>query len=235
MQIRLRGRRHGAAHARVSYAKVAATCVLILAVGGGSALAASTSRAPKRKPKHHHYLITSTSQIKPTVLSQLHGANGTNGTNGAKGAVGATGQAGAAGATGPTGPAGPFPASLPSGKTLTGVYTVEFQAAGAASFNANAYSYVFPLGTAPAVNYIPNGGTPPAQCPGTVAAPAAASGNLCVYEHAASNLAGGGGGFIIADPATNVGSSSGKLGFSVQIQSAALGLTYSNGTWAVTG
>ena len=231
MEIRPWGRRDIAAQRRASYAKIAGTVAVILAAGGGSALAASNSLATKHKPKHHHYLITSASQIKPTVLSQLHGANGTNGTNGA---AGATGPAGATGAAGPTGPAGPFPAALPSGKTLTGAYAVMFQAAAANNFSANGYSYAFPLSTAPTATYIPMGGTPPSQCPGTVAAPAAAPGNLCVYEHSAANLAGSAG-FLIADPTTNTAPFSGKMGFYLQIQSAASGLTYSDGTWAVTG
>lgn len=69
-----------------------------------------------------HYLITSTSQIKPSVLNELRGArgpqgpagekglSGTNGTNGAPGAVGPTGPTGSPGGgggqVGPTGPAG---------------------------------------------------------------------------------------------------------------------------------
>ena len=76
---------------------------LFLALGGGTAWAA------------HHYLITSTSQIKPSVRNSLRGhrgyrgyrgytgKNGTNGTNGAKGATGATGATGAAGAAGAAG------------------------------------------------------------------------------------------------------------------------------------
>ena len=78
---------------RLSYANIAATLALVIAVGGGTAWAA----------KHIHYKITSTNQIKPSVIKKLrgnNGTNGTNGTNGAQGAVGATGATGAAGAPG---------------------------------------------------------------------------------------------------------------------------------------
>jgi hypothetical protein len=78
---------------RPSYANVAATLALVVAIGGGTAWAATHKR-------HHHYVITSTSQIRPKVLKKLHGAHGTAGTNGAPGAGGSKG------ATGPTGPTG---------------------------------------------------------------------------------------------------------------------------------
>jgi hypothetical protein len=66
----------------------------------------------------HHYLITSTSQIKPSVLATLHGArgaNGANGSNGASGANGAQGPQGPTGAQGPGGPGGPQGPQGPGG------------------------------------------------------------------------------------------------------------------------
>lgn len=71
----------------------ATTAIALLALFfalGGTAVAA------------RHYLITSTSQIKPSVLRQLMGASGL-----AQGTPGAAGPQGPAGPTGPQGPAGP--------------------------------------------------------------------------------------------------------------------------------
>ncbi len=69
---------------------VVAWLALFVAMGGTS-LAAS------------HYIITSTNQIKPSVLKKLHGATG---RAGGKGASGAAGQAGPQGPEGKGGPEG---------------------------------------------------------------------------------------------------------------------------------
>ncbi len=75
-------------HVRVSPAGTIATLALILAMSGG-AYAASK------------YVITTTKQIKPSVLKSLQGKTGP------AGAPGSAGPAGAQGAQGPAGPAGP--------------------------------------------------------------------------------------------------------------------------------
>jgi hypothetical protein len=90
---------------RVTYANVAATLALLFAMTGG-AYAAS------------RVLITSTKQIKPSVLKQLTGKAGATGAQGPAGPAGpagptGTGSAGPAGAVGPAGPAG---AAGPEGK-----------------------------------------------------------------------------------------------------------------------
>jgi Collagen triple helix repeat (20 copies) len=124
---------------RLSYANVVATLALLFAMSGG-ALAASK------------FLITSTKQIKPSVLAQLKGKSGKDGAPGAQGAAGpqgpagaqgpagvngkdgAAGSAGAQGTTGPTGPKGAtgatgqtgFTETLPHGKTETGAWSVNY-------------------------------------------------------------------------------------------------------------
>lgn len=76
---------------RLTYANVAATVALVLAMGGSAAAAT-------------HYLITSSKQISPRVLKELKGRQGPGGPTGANGATGAIG---ATGATGPRGAQGP--------------------------------------------------------------------------------------------------------------------------------
>jgi hypothetical protein len=87
----------------MSYANVAATLALVLAMSGG-ALAAG------------HYLISSTKQISPSVLAKLKGAAGKTGATGASGPAGPAGPTGTSatpgvkgepGGTGPRGEAGP--------------------------------------------------------------------------------------------------------------------------------
>ena len=73
-----------------------------------------------------HYIITSTKQIKPSVLKSLRGARGVTGAAGAAGAKGLTGEAGSkgekgsGGATGPNGATGPKGATGATGAGATG-------------------------------------------------------------------------------------------------------------------
>lgn len=83
--VRPRGR-------RISYANVTATLALVVALCGGTAYAASS------------WIITSKSQIKPSVLKSLKGKTGPQGLAGTNGATGATGSTGATGAPGAPGP-----------------------------------------------------------------------------------------------------------------------------------
>lgn len=78
---------------RVTYVNVVATLALVFATSGG-AWAAS------------RFVITSTKQIKPSVLKQLQGKAGRPGTNGVSGAQGAVGAAGNNGSNGKDGASG---------------------------------------------------------------------------------------------------------------------------------
>lgn len=77
----------------LSYANVAATLALVLAMSGGAMAA-------------NHYLISSTKQISPKVLSKLKGRTGKTGKTGATGPIGPTGATGATGNEGPQGKEG---------------------------------------------------------------------------------------------------------------------------------
>lgn len=85
--------------ARMTYANIAATAALVLAMAGSAAAAS-------------HYLITSTKQISPKVLRELR----REGPRGAAGAAGASGTAGTEGRQGPEGKPGPTGDTGPEGK-----------------------------------------------------------------------------------------------------------------------
>src|SRR5436190_861375 len=111
------------------------------------------------------------------------GAVGPMGPGGATGAAGAVGPAGAAGAMGPTGATGPYPTTLPAGQTLTGTFAIEFNAAAASGRGISAVSFPIPLSVASShVEFVPVGGPPTANCPGSSGNPTAAPGSFCAYE-----------------------------------------------------
>ncbi len=112
---------------------VIAVLVLFFALGG---TAVATT----------HYLLTSTSQIKPSVLKKLEGNAGPQGSQGPVGAQGAAGPQGPAGAQGPSGPLGPKGETGPKGEpgsagTLSPLTTVESNEAGYV-YNSEIGTYV---------------------------------------------------------------------------------------------
>ena len=90
-------------------------CLALFVASTGTSIAAS------------HYLITSTKQIKPSVIKVLKGAKGpagqsVTGLTGPQGPKGDTGTTGATGATGVTGAAGAAGAQGPSGVVTTAAF-----------------------------------------------------------------------------------------------------------------
>jgi hypothetical protein len=81
------------------------------------------------------------------------------------------------------------------------------------------------------VFFVASGESPPPQCPGTAAAPAAASGNLCVYETA---------GYVteMAIEKQSLNKDNGgtdPYGFGIFFENKIKTGSYNSGTWAVTG
>jgi hypothetical protein len=186
------------------------------------------------------YVITSTKQIAPSVLKKLKGNRGAKGHAGARGATGAngasgpTGAAGAAGAQGPQGVQGvpgAFTDVLPSGKTLRGTFAVRGTAAAPGEESIGPISFGFSLASAPTTHYINFGVAPPAECPGTAAAPQAKPGNLCVYEAGAPVNSTTRGEF---DAVGGLNDGAAAFGAAVFTDATATGAYRIRGTWAVT-
>jgi hypothetical protein len=205
----------------LTYANVMSTIAVFLLLGGGTALAASAI-LPKNS--------VGAGQLKKGAVTPAKLAPAAKKTlTGPKGATGATGPTGAQGPQGPRGEqgeSGTFLSSLPSGKTLTGVYGISGHVETAGDTAAeDAISFQVPLSTPP-VEYIVSSGSPTAECPGTVDEPEAAPGYLCLYEEHVYGADG-----ELEAEATG----SGKSGFAVFLAGPTVAGGYNYyGTWAVT-
>jgi len=148
-------------------------------------------------------------------------------------AKGATGAAGPAGPTGATGPAGPLLATLGTGQTETGAYGLEVGSPTSGSAYGTVISYPFPVGVSPTVVFVPAGGPnpDPTHCTGSMTAPAASSGYLCVYEGYKSPSAG-----APAVYGMNALSNGPKThGTLLQFVASSTATVVDTGSWALTG
>jgi hypothetical protein len=158
---------------------------LFLALAGTS-YAAASSLLPANSVGTKQVINHSLRKVDFKAGQLPRGPAGPEGAAGPQGTQGPQGAQGPQGPQGIQGPPGPFPdGNLPVGKTVRG----DFGAASAANPAVTGISFVFRFPTAPTPHVILAGGTPPAECPGTVAAPEAASGNLCIYEGDSFNRA----------------------------------------------
>ena len=204
---------------RVSYAHGVAALALFLSLSSG-ALAA------------RHFVISSTKQIKPSVLAALRGKDGPKGTPGGPGLSGARGSVGDAGARGPLGPA---PTVLAPNQTESGVWAGGYEINEGRVRYRLTVSFPIPL-VAPkpegSVGYIAKGAPPTAACPGPGRA---ASGVLCLYEAASENLVTPTAGDVF-DPEDFEGppEATGRSGFGIELSAKGEDPSAVTGTWAVT-
>jgi len=171
----------------------------------------------------------STKDLSRAVRAQLRKA-------GVRGPVGRAGPAGRDGAPGSKGDPGPLLDVLPSGRTVRGVYDVGETAAGASgSPSEDSVSFPVPMPAVLTAHFIADGGTPPAACAGgTVVAPRADPGHLCVFEKAATNHVAMSDGNIF-DPTSSLGAQSATTGFGISVTGMTPSLIfYSRGSWAAT-
>ena len=124
----------------------------------------------------------------------------------------------------------PFSDTLASGKTLRGTFFMTVDAAASDEEIGASISFGLQLPSEPTVHLIAAGATPPAECPGTPAAPAAQPGHVCVFEAAALSVTGQG----LCTPDNCGGSPSNRYGVLMYAFSTAAGTVQWGGTWAVT-
>ena len=164
----------------------------------------------------------------PRGLRGLRGPQGAQGAQGVQGIQGTQGAQGQPGQQGIQGPPGPFPdGNLPAGKTLRGDFAASGSGTGMPALDS--ISFGFRFATAPTPHVILAGDTPPSQCPGTVSAPEAQSGNLCIYESDFLNRAS----LTCFDHALNSGAAD-RTGAILRVLASANSGFESHGTWAAT-
>ena len=245
-------------HLRLSPAGAIAVVALVFAMVGGAVAASggsgggatASAKKAKKGPTGPKGPKGDSGPAGPVGANGSQGATGPAGTpggSGATGLIGPTGPTGKTGSTGLEGPTGPtgvtgatgttgatgetgFTASLPQGKTEKGTWA--FSGAGAGGFAYAPISYVIPLASPAAMEYLKapteeeeeKGETPKtANCSGTFEDPTAAAGFLCAY--AAAELASPA--FIsFLSPSYISGAT---LGFSTSKAEKS-----ARGTWAVT-
>ncbi|HWG07456.1 MAG TPA: hypothetical protein VN672_00455 [Solirubrobacteraceae bacterium] len=207
----------------------AATISLFAALATASQAGAATYYACVKKNGSAH-VYAKKPKCKKGESKLSWNSRGPAGKDGVSGKNGANGSNGLNGTNGKEGPPGPLLETLPSGRTEKGVWS--FILSGKSGTVAAPISFPIPLAAAPTAHYIVAGTTPPAGCSGSVVAPAAAPGNLCVFEtFKAINLVHLD--FFDPETFTETPTASGKTGALV-VFSATEGTQQGTGTFAVT-
>jgi hypothetical protein len=164
------------------------------------------------------------------------GSAGAPGPVGPAGSQGPKGDMGLQGPRGDTGPQGVPPSVLPSGATLTGTWAASGYAPSTTHADAwTGISFSTPLTSAPTLAITSIANPDPSQCPGTLSAPAAVPGVVCIYidDTHAVHIGGSSAFRPGADPNTTSGAS--RFGLIVDIgNSDVVGQFKAAGSWAVT-
>jgi Collagen triple helix repeat (20 copies) len=216
---------------KLTYANVVATLALFLVVAGGTAFAAK-QMLPKnsvgtKQIKKEAVTPAKLSKASKAALTGAQGPKGDTGLAGPQGQKGDTGQKGDQGEPGLRGEPGPFPATLPTGKSLSGYLEI---LAETTPITTESASFAFPLSTAPSVHFIASGESTPAGCTGDSTDPGAEPGNLCIFVLETANVGEAGEtGPEEGDEVADV------RGFAVFARPQAAGIYFLKTRWVVTG
>ena len=124
-------------------------------------------------------------------------------------------------------------AAPPRRLTMRGDWSVVYPAIDTQSQGRTSISFAHPLPGAPGAargNIIPVGGVPTANCPGTIADPRAAPGQLCLYQRLHSNAST----VAMFSASTGSGDEANPNGFSILVNAAGPGNVFVYGRWAVS-
>lgn len=219
----LRTRRAAAAALGIAALAIVAAAGAYAATGGGSRITVCVHRQggglyQARHCRRHDRKLT-------------WNARGQRGITGLTGPAGRRGPAGARGRAGATGPAGPLLNTLPSGRTETGAFMASAYTSTFPATTSTTISFPIRLASAPAATYVKAGSPPTAACPGSPTAPAAAPGNLCIYESSAQTYTTMG---VFNTASDTVGASRFGAGLLFRDDTAGGTSVGAMGTWAVT-
>jgi hypothetical protein len=221
---------------KLTFANVMVVLLTFIVLGGG---AYAASRLPKNS--------VGTKQLKNGAVTQKKISKAAQ-----KALRGKLGPTGPTGPQGPRGDAATLGGTIPAGVTLRGAAVASLVSPTIGnSFTGNGISFGgAQLAARPVAHIIPPGSPSSAACPGTVEAPEAASGNLCVYV--ALTVPAGEGTVIVIDPTrialfgvnynlktakdmTFEDGTVARFGFMFAYSQATTSSAQLQGSWAVTG
>jgi Collagen triple helix repeat (20 copies) len=218
---------------KLTYANVVATLALFLVLAGGTAFAAKqmlpNNSVGTKQIKKEAVTPAKLSKASKAALTGAQGPKGDigpAGPQGQQGDAGSKGDRGEQGEQGLRGEPGPFPATLPTGKSLSGYLEI---LAETTPITTESASFAFPLTAAPAEHFIASGESTPTGCTGDSTDPGAEPGNLCIFVLASTNVGEAGetgpeGGDEVTD----------ARGFAVFARPAGAGIYFLKTRWVVT-